>query len=312
MKNKFIKIDKPCLENWSNMKSNETGNYCNLCSKNVIDFTQLNQYEISKKMENGNVAICARVTQKQLNSPLLILDLQKEYNIPYSNIAASFIIATTIAVNQPIQAKNHQIQTEIIQTEYKISSVIKNDDNLKSNLPKPNDLSIVKGVVNSEETLSPIKNAKIIFITIKKQFITYTSEDGTFSLEVPTELIDEDNVIRVSYDEIKVEKNAGNNFGYETTDYILTKNDINSKYKVIAKPEMIYLGAIGSYSKSERIPIVIKNGKEIKYKNFIKAQQSMKSSCSLENKEFYYFKSKIAVAIYGNKAKYGLYILNDK
>jgi hypothetical protein len=312
MKNRFLKTEKPCLENWENMKPNESGSFCDLCSKNVIDFTKLNSFEISKKIENKNDTICARITQKQLNSPILNFEIQKDYSLPYSNIAASIIIASTMAVSQPILAKTLQTQTEIVQTNNITLPISKNNADSKSDLSKPSDFKIVKGKVNSVKTESPINNAKIIFVTIKKQFITYTLEDGTFSIEIPSELIDDDNVIRVSYDEVKVGKDSENNYSYETTDYILTKNDINSEYKVIAKPEMIYLGKIANYSRFERNPIVIYNGKEIEYKKFINAQHDKKSDYSLENKEFYCFFSKIAVAIYGEKAKYGLYIIYDK
>ncbi|MGQ7947736.1 hypothetical protein [Flavobacterium sp. WC2509] len=39
MKNKFLKLDNPCSEKWKDMKPKDKGNYCDLCSKKVIDFT---------------------------------------------------------------------------------------------------------------------------------------------------------------------------------------------------------------------------------------------------------------------------------
>jgi len=310
MKNTFLKINKPCSENWDNMPQNELGNYCHLCSKTVIDFTQLSQSEISKKIRKGN--ICAKVTQKQLDSPLLDFETSNNFNLPYSNIATGILLATTmIAVSQPIQSKTQKAQTEISQTNESVVE-IQNSSESKSNLPKPNNFTKINGIVNSEKENKPVKNAKITFVTVNKNFITYTLEDGTFSLEIPTELTDNDNVIRVTYNDITIENEKKINLDYENTDYILTKTELNSIYKIVAKPQVFYLGGISSYSEIERIPIVINNGQEIKYKDFTKALQGKKSNCSLENKDYDYFESKFAIAIYGKKAKYGLYILKDK
>lgn len=100
-------------------------------------------------------------------------------------------------------------------------------------------------------------------------------------------------------------------FGYETKDYVLSKKELVAEYSIEAKPEVLYLGGIGAYSK-KRKPIVLSNGIEIKYREFVKAQIGEKSSCSLENKDYLYFDPKFAIAIYGEKAKEGLYILTDK
>ena len=310
MKNTFLKINKPCSENWENMNPNELGNYCHLCSKTVIDFTQLSQSEISEKIKKED--ICARVTQKQLNTPLLNIETHYNFNIPYSNITAGVLLATTmIAVGQPLQEKNQKTQTEIIQTNGNFVEM-KNNSESKPNLPEPNDFTKINGTVNSEKENIPVKNVKITVVTVNKNFITYTLADGTFSLEVPTELVDNDNVIRATYNEITIESDPKRSFDFENTDYILTKAELNSTYKIVAKPQVYYLGGIGSYSEIERIPIVINNGQEIKYKDFTKAQQGKKSSCNLENKDYDYFEPEIAIAIYGKKAKYGLYIIKDK
>jgi hypothetical protein len=91
----------------------------------------------------------------------------------------------------------------------------------------------------------------------------------------------------------------------------LTKEELKSNFSIKAEPEVLYLGGIGAYSK-KRKPIVLSNGLEIEYREFVKAQMGKKSSCSLENKDYLYFDSKFAIAIYGKKAKDGLYILTNK
>ena len=63
MKSKFLKLNKACSEQWENMTPNEKGSFCDVCSKNVIDFTQLSTREISEKIKNSKGEICARLTK---------------------------------------------------------------------------------------------------------------------------------------------------------------------------------------------------------------------------------------------------------
>src|SRR5204863_8396145 len=118
--------------------------------------------------------------------------------------------------------------------------------------------------------------------------------------------------INISYNEIKNENREKYFFRYETNDYILTKTKIASNYKIIAEDQVIYEGGLKIDSREEPDPIVISNGAEIQYQEFLKARSGKKSSCDLENKDYLYFESKTAIAIYGEKAKYGLYILTEK
>jgi hypothetical protein len=37
----ILKIDEPCNENWEMMSAVQKGRFCNVCSKDVIDFTKL-------------------------------------------------------------------------------------------------------------------------------------------------------------------------------------------------------------------------------------------------------------------------------
>lgn len=292
------------------MKPNEIGRYCDLCSKNVVDFTRLNQIEISEIMKKSENRICARLTHSQLNSPLLHLDNNFELSIPKSKVAAGLMLATSLTIGQTSYAENYSIKTELIQSYDSILNSKKEKLNTNSNL-KLIDIIVFKGKVTSEDLKKPLENAKVTLVTLQKIFDTYTSKDGTFSLEIPTSLIDNNNVIRVSYNDIKEKRKNEMFFGYETKDYILSKKELETNFSIEARPEMLYRGGVGAYSE-KRSPIVLSNGIEIPYREFIRAQSGKKSSCSLSNKNYLYFDQKFAIAIYGKKAKDGLYILIDK
>lgn len=306
MKNNFLKIDKPCSENWEKMTPNEKGNFCSLCAKTVIDFSALNSYQISENIKKSEGSICARITKSQLSEPIFDFQDKSKYTIPYSPIASGIILATTLAITQPVQAEKKAVPIELVPEDSFLEfDYTKNKKDFNQSLSIKEDWVIMKGKITSETDGKPIHNAKISYISIQKIISSYSSEDGSFYLEIPAELVDNDNVIRVSYDEIK--GNVETKMYYETDDYILTKENFNSIYQVKAKEEVFYLGGIGRYSDIERIPIVFDNGKEIKYKDFNQYDRD-----KFNNKDYYLFESKYAIAIYGNRAKHGLYLLFDK
>ncbi|SFU41969.1 hypothetical protein SAMN05216480_10330 [Pustulibacterium marinum] len=311
MKNKYLKLETPCQEKWEQMTPNEKGSYCDLCSKNVIDFTQLNEVEISEIMKKSGNKICARITHSQLNSPLLNLETHFDVKFPKSKVAAGVILATSLTIAPTVHAEHAMVKTEFVQNSDSQLDTKEAPSTTKPNDPKIDDTIVFHGQITSEDLNKPVEHAKITFVTSQKIFKVYTSKDGTFSLEIPASLIDNDNVIRVSYYEIKEERKNKDFFGYKTRDYILTKKELQTNYSIKAEPEVLILGGIRSYSETAK-PIVLSNGVEIKYKEFAKALAGEKSSCSIENKEFLFFDSKFAVAIYGKRAKDGLYILTNK
>lgn len=310
MKSKFLKLNKACSEQWDNMKPNEKGSFCDVCAKNVIDFTQLSQVEISEKVKKSKGEICARLTKTQLETPLIDLEIQKTYKLPYSNIAASVLLASTLAIGNTAYAQNAKVSTEIVQnTELPSKSKINRTQSKPTTTP--NRFVTFKGKIKDQENGNPIAGAKIMFVTVHKMLSTKTLKDGTFSMEIPSEFIDDDNVIRVSYGGISPKRKEKRPLTiYESADYILSKKEITSNYEIKAEQEVIYLGGIGHYSENIN-PVVLYKGKQISYKEFKKGARGEKSSCSLENKHYYYFSSNSAIAIYGEEAKDGLYILID-
>ncbi len=310
MKTKFLTLNKPCDEKWENMTPNERGSFCDSCSKNVIDFTQLSQLEISEIMKKSDGNICARVTSSQLRTPLFNLeDEKKSFRFPYSKVAAGLMLASSLTVGLPVNAKTTDVKTEIVGTD---KLELKTEPNIKkvnSDKSESIDITLFKGKVISEKDGVPIENAKITLFTINKIISTHSTEDGTFALEIPSNLIDNNNVIRVSYDVVK-QKNRLINV-YETKDYVLSKKDLKEVHNIIAESTLLFFGEVATNIVIDK-PIEIYNGEKLDYDEFIKAQRGAKNSCNLENKDYYYFEMEAAVAIYGEEAKHGLYILTEK
>jgi hypothetical protein len=69
MENKFkITIPKPCHEDWNAMTPEESGRFCSVCTKGVVDFTNKTSDEIQHYfIENQGQKICGRFKNEQMN-----------------------------------------------------------------------------------------------------------------------------------------------------------------------------------------------------------------------------------------------------
>ncbi len=78
-----ISIPKPCNENWNSMSPNKNGRFCNSCDKTVIDFTKMNNPEISKYFSenSNNERICGHFKFNQIET---------EESIKYNNLKNRF------------------------------------------------------------------------------------------------------------------------------------------------------------------------------------------------------------------------------
>jgi hypothetical protein len=70
----ILKIDEPCNENWEVMSAVQKGRFCNVCSKDVIDFTKFTDDEIveyfQRRSDIKSEKICGRFKASQIESPI--------------------------------------------------------------------------------------------------------------------------------------------------------------------------------------------------------------------------------------------------
>ncbi|HEY1045505.1 MAG TPA: hypothetical protein VGF79_03640 [Bacteroidia bacterium] len=64
-----LSIPKPCHENWDKMSAAEKGRFCDVCSKTVMDFTQMKTNEIITYISKSNETVCGRVNTRTLMIP---------------------------------------------------------------------------------------------------------------------------------------------------------------------------------------------------------------------------------------------------
>jgi hypothetical protein len=80
-----IKNTFACAENWDKMNPTEKGKFCEVCTKEVIDFTILTKKEIIAVFNKNNYqAICARAYSSQLKTIYLEDSLENvSWNLPF-------------------------------------------------------------------------------------------------------------------------------------------------------------------------------------------------------------------------------------
>lgn len=93
----IVNIQNPCDEKWSKMQPHDRGKFCMQCSKEVIDFTKLDNTEIIKVIEQSKGRICGRMFVSQLNRPIEIQSKKKRSKL-YKALTAIFLIGSTGSV----------------------------------------------------------------------------------------------------------------------------------------------------------------------------------------------------------------------
>jgi hypothetical protein len=80
-----IKNTFACAENWDKMNPTEKGKFCEVCTKEVIDFTTLSKNEIIAVFKKNNYqALCARAYSTQLSTIYFEDSLENvSWNLPF-------------------------------------------------------------------------------------------------------------------------------------------------------------------------------------------------------------------------------------
>lgn len=87
-----ITIPNPCHEDWNTMSPQEQGKYCMVCSKVVIDFTQMSNNDIIQTIQSANSTICGRLDDQQLDSLRPKYQLPKKMKVFLYALAVAFLI----------------------------------------------------------------------------------------------------------------------------------------------------------------------------------------------------------------------------
>ena len=108
-----ITIPKPCQENWLEMTPLEQGRFCQLCQKNVFDFTTASDREILEAY-NKDQQLCGRFTTSQLNRDLHIRKEKSSIWVAATSAIVSFIGLGTNEVQSQETIKVEQTDKKVL------------------------------------------------------------------------------------------------------------------------------------------------------------------------------------------------------
>lgn len=315
MKTKFLQLKKPCQENWESMTPQDQGRYCQQCAKNVLDLSQASMLEIAQALKENNGSLCARITQKQLNTPVFLLSEKTQPSqSSFAKVGMALLVAGALSASSCHLGETVKPVSEtIIQVPTAQTKKLEQDASAnKNSKAKP---FLFKGKVTSEKTGKPMERARVLFVTIHEVYSTHTLEDGTFELEIPTRLINAENIITFSFDHI-IKRQSGSNgvleidhYFYEDEAITLSKEEMNNYLNLEAKTLSMILGGIGLHDEERKDPLVIKCGSEISYEEFFETARIPYNNCNTAGNEYFHLPPDIAIKLYGTKAKDGLILI---
>lgn len=96
MENKFkITVPKPCHEDWNAMIPSDRGRFCNACTTQVVDFTNMSSDEIRDYLTK-NTNVCGRFKNEQLES--VIIQIPKNVLFSQVHFHKMFMLALLISM----------------------------------------------------------------------------------------------------------------------------------------------------------------------------------------------------------------------
>jgi hypothetical protein len=107
----ILSIENPCEKIlWESMPKSDSGKFCDLCSKNVVDFSILSDAEIIKIIENPSRDICAKMSTLQTNR--LLSNPSKIKNFHLSKTITTLLLVGSVKgtfASEQNQTKQNQI-----------------------------------------------------------------------------------------------------------------------------------------------------------------------------------------------------------
>lgn len=144
-----ITIPKPCHENWEGMTPDETGRFCSLCAKSVVDFTAMPRPEVETYLlANADKKVCGRFNSSQLHPA----PKTKKY---FSKMAlAGFLLSASATLNSCVMGTTSTARTR--DKDKKGSGVVADSPAKKHTLAKGNPGDQITGdtIIMDNDSLS--------------------------------------------------------------------------------------------------------------------------------------------------------------
>ncbi len=169
-----ISIPEPCHEDWDKMTPDETGRFCNSCSKSVVDFTEMLPIEIQEFfIKNEGQKVCGRFKKKQLDS--IIIQIPNQVLLSQVHYHKMFLLAlfitmgtTLFSCKQENGDKQKIDKVEVVKNISEVERILVGDTKFNPNdsthipPPPPPKINQVKFVKPYNKNLISTKQCKSI------------------------------------------------------------------------------------------------------------------------------------------------------
>jgi CarboxypepD_reg-like domain len=186
-RNVSLSISKPCSEKFGEFQKTSTGGFCNLCQKEVVDFTNMSDGEILQYFKNGQKNTCGRFRESQLKTYPEVIPSKKKLN--FNLLGAGLISFSLVSLLSTTNSyAQHSEQSTIMQKTQKENSKQQN-----ANFQANNNEHIVEGIVIGEDKM-PISGVAVV---LKGSMIGVSTDiNGKFRFPQP---LKEGNVLIFSF-----------------------------------------------------------------------------------------------------------------
>ncbi len=216
-----IRIPEPCHEKWHEMSPTEKGRFCQVCTKEVVDFSHKSDEQIIKYADQ-NDNLCGRFHSSQLDRKLTLN--RKERN-GFLSYAASLLLPITLLFSNESFSQGKPTKVEQTEKDYRSIGVGRYAQT------KVNDSIVVSGTIMDKEENLPLPGANVVIRG--KSVGVQTDFDGNYTINAQV-----GDTIEVSY------------LGFATQSFVIEENSTNIscslKYDDMLMGETVMIGMITS------------------------------------------------------------------
>ncbi|WP_337085167.1 hypothetical protein [Elizabethkingia anophelis] len=178
MKNYILTIENPCQKaNWATMNSTETGKFCSLCEKNVVDFSVLTDAEIIITIQNPQRDICAKLSLSQSNR---VLGEVPKNNFRISKTLSALLIIGTTETAFSQSTEINQPPTVVVSNNHKTNEIPKLSDKSQ---PSDSLKNVISGKIIEEYTNELVTETPVYIKNT--QIVAMTDSLGNFKMQLP-------------------------------------------------------------------------------------------------------------------------------
>jgi hypothetical protein len=206
-----LRLDTPCSQSWDAMTPTPTGRHCRLCAKNVVDLTHLTDDQLLAILKKSGGTFCGRVTDAQLNRPLVSRTETTLSARLFKLFAGLFLLASTDSHAQALIERRPLTLTQAPTSPEEEAAQWAHNPNFSRK-------ARVRAQLIATETRQPVPDAYVSVMTpfrngtARSATVVRSDAEGYFDIAIPDSLVDQPARLVVhhsSYARLQVPLEAG-------------------------------------------------------------------------------------------------------